>query len=93
MINIPLYHLIVYWVSSITLAMIAGIGWSAYIVERKKRLKRVFAFCPFIKKKNSTTIVGEPAYEKDNEPQNITIKNECRCCISNFCDYWIHKGK
>lgn len=37
LVTITVAEVIVYWVSIITVAMIAGIGWALYISEKRKR--------------------------------------------------------
>ena len=64
MVTVPVAELICYWVASITLAMIAGLGWAFYATEKGRRRNRNNLFCPFIEENQSTPIIKKPHKEK-----------------------------
>ena len=66
-VTITVIELVIYWVSGITLSMIAAIGWALYVTEKKKRSKFVISPRPLNKKKDCTTIISEPQKIKDKQ--------------------------
>lgn len=68
MVSVPVAELIVYWVSLITVGMIAGIGWALFFTNKKKQSRISVPFvCPFNKKEDCATVINEPSQYKDNQ--------------------------
>jgi hypothetical protein len=61
LVTVPVVELVCYWVSIITLAIIAGIGWAFFVTEKNKHSKStISSSCPLNKVKEKATIINEP---------------------------------
>jgi hypothetical protein len=60
-VTLPFGELLCYFILMFTFAILAGLGWSLYIVEKRKRLRLIISgLCPFVKKKDGTAIINKP---------------------------------
>ncbi len=65
-VTVPVGELICYWILLVTLGIISGLGWSAYVRLKKRESLRVFT-CPFAHISESQTIVNNPSDDVQNK--------------------------
>ena len=66
LVTVPVVEIMLYWVSLVTVGMVAGVGWGLYITQKKKLSLNAIPFsCPFNEKKEGAPIVDQPENDKN----------------------------